>query len=180
MDSIAFGDRRSGSSPSCSTESHHDRKRGRSSLFSRVDRSKPTVCLVVPVFALAEPVSTCPMAHGDVSSRSILSEWSLPRFSNWADYVHLPQSDTELEAIRHSVKRVTPCGTESLWHRDVKTQVARGEADAVRSSRYGRRDVAVRLRCGNAAGNVPGRPTSCRDLRRRRGARTPSSCADAI
>ena len=53
------------------------------------------------------------MAHGDDSSRSILSTWPLPRFSDWADYVNLPQSDAELEAIRRSVKRGTPYGSET-------------------------------------------------------------------
>lgn len=52
------------------------------------------------------------MAHGDDSSRSILSDWPLPRFSNWTGYVNLPQSEAEVEAIRRSVKRGTPYGTE--------------------------------------------------------------------
>lgn len=52
------------------------------------------------------------MVHGDDSARSILRPWPLPRFSNWTDYVNLPQSEAEVEAIRRSVKRGTPYGTE--------------------------------------------------------------------
>ena len=43
----------------------------------------------------------------------VLSDWPLPRPTNWADLVNQPQTDSELAALRHCVNRGTPYGDET-------------------------------------------------------------------
>lgn len=49
---------------------------------------------------------------GDAASRALLAKWPVPRSRRWRAYVNRPQSEAELEAIRHSVRRGTPYGTD--------------------------------------------------------------------
>jgi REP-associated tyrosine transposase len=42
----------------------------------------------------------------------IISEWPVPRPSNWIDIVNRPQTEAELEVIRRSVNRSRPFGTD--------------------------------------------------------------------
>ena len=53
------------------------------------------------------------MERGDAQSWSILSDWPLPRPMRWRDYVNQVQSESEVDAIRASVKRGIPHGTDS-------------------------------------------------------------------
>lgn len=48
------------------------------------------------------------------SNRDILSKWPLPRPRNWIELVNEPQTEAELIALRHCVKRGTPFG-EKAW-----------------------------------------------------------------
>jgi putative transposase len=50
--------------------------------------------------------------YGDEQSRSVLAEWPIPRPRQWRSYVNRPQSEHEVEAVRHSLRRGTPYGTE--------------------------------------------------------------------
>ena len=52
------------------------------------------------------------MNHGNTKSRRLLSTWPIPRPRQWKSLVNKPRSDGELQAIRHSVVRGTPYGTE--------------------------------------------------------------------
>ena len=52
------------------------------------------------------------MNHGNTKSRRLLSTWPIPRPRQWRSLVNKPRSDGELQAIRHSVVRGTPYGTE--------------------------------------------------------------------
>lgn len=44
--------------------------------------------------------------------KALLSRWPVPRHSGWLDYVNRPQSDAELAALRRSVERGIPFGSE--------------------------------------------------------------------
>ena len=57
--------------------------------------------------------SAWPVERGDAQSRSILSEWPIPRPMRWRDYVNQVKSESEVDAIRASVKRGIPYGTDS-------------------------------------------------------------------
>lgn len=46
------------------------------------------------------------------SPKDILSDWPLPRPANWIDLVNEPQTESELEALRHCANRGTPYGDE--------------------------------------------------------------------
>ena len=48
------------------------------------------------------------MERGDAQSRSILSDWPIPRPMRWRDDVNQVQSESEVDAIRASVKRGIP------------------------------------------------------------------------
>jgi putative transposase len=41
----------------------------------------------------------------------LLAEWPLPRPADWVEQVNLPQTESELEAIRRSVRRGSPYGS---------------------------------------------------------------------
>jgi putative transposase len=49
--------------------------------------------------------------NGDAESRRILAEWPIQRSRQWRSYVNKPQSEAELEAIRHSVNKGSPYGS---------------------------------------------------------------------
>lgn len=53
-------------------------------------------------------------AYGDPQSRSLLARWPLPRPRGWRSLVNRPQSEAELEAIRHSLRRGMPYGS-ATW-----------------------------------------------------------------
>ncbi len=53
------------------------------------------------------------MERGDAQSLSILSEWPISRPMRWRDDVNQVQSESEVDAIRASVKRRIPSGTHS-------------------------------------------------------------------
>jgi putative transposase len=46
------------------------------------------------------------------TNSEILAAWPLPRPFNWIDIVNEPQTEAELEALRHCVQRGTPFGNE--------------------------------------------------------------------
>ncbi len=50
--------------------------------------------------------------HGGPGGRKWLSDWPLPRPRTWRRLVNEPQTEAELEAIRRSVNRSQPFGTE--------------------------------------------------------------------
>ncbi len=51
--------------------------------------------------------------HGDTEPRSLLAAWPLPLPANWVEHVNAPQSEAELEALRRSVARNCPYGSEA-------------------------------------------------------------------
>ena len=51
--------------------------------------------------------------NGNAQLQSILSDWPLPRPRNWRAHVNKPQSESEVKAIRTSVRRGTPYGGDS-------------------------------------------------------------------
>jgi putative transposase len=53
------------------------------------------------------------MVNGDEQSRSLLSEWPIPRPRQWRSLVNKPETGSELNAIRHCVNRGTPDGSKS-------------------------------------------------------------------
>lgn len=52
-------------------------------------------------------------SQGTAKDKQVLSPWPVRRIANWIDYVNEPQSESELSAIRRSVKRGCPLGSES-------------------------------------------------------------------
>lgn len=44
----------------------------------------------------------------------LLADWPLPQPSDWTEYVNLPQTEAELEAIRRCVRRGSPYGS-ATW-----------------------------------------------------------------
>jgi putative transposase len=50
---------------------------------------------------------------GSPQERGLLSEWPLPRPSDWLAWVNEPQSAKELEALRQSIARGRPFGTRT-------------------------------------------------------------------
>jgi putative transposase len=58
------------------------------------------------------PGSAWLMTNDRTRARSILSAWPLPRPRKWLEHVNEAQSEAELQAIRKSVVRGTPFGTE--------------------------------------------------------------------
>ena len=53
------------------------------------------------------------IANGAEQTKSLLSEWPVPRFVDWRDFVNRPQSEAEVEAIRRSLKRGMPYGGDA-------------------------------------------------------------------
>jgi putative transposase len=52
------------------------------------------------------------MVHGDRDSRQLLAKWPIPRPRKWRSLVNEPQTESELIALRRSVNRGTPFGSE--------------------------------------------------------------------
>jgi putative transposase len=61
-------------------------------------------------------------SKGSAKHKEILSTWPVRRVANWVNFVNEPQSDSELKAIRQSVKRGCPLGNES-WSRKIVKQL---------------------------------------------------------
>jgi len=51
--------------------------------------------------------------HGDAKEQAILAEWPVERPRNWVGHVNEPETEAELEALRCSVQRGRPLGTET-------------------------------------------------------------------
>jgi putative transposase len=56
--------------------------------------------------------------HGGEDMQEILSAWPVPQPDGWLAHVNGPMTEAELEAIRRSVRRGQPLGSES-WARRV-------------------------------------------------------------
>ncbi len=50
--------------------------------------------------------------YGDTDSHQLLASWPIDRPRQWRSHVNKPQSESELDAIRHSLRRGTPYGSE--------------------------------------------------------------------
>ena len=50
---------------------------------------------------------------GTAAEKELLSAWPIRRSPGWLEHVNSPQTDAELTAIRRSVSRGTPFGTEA-------------------------------------------------------------------
>ena len=53
------------------------------------------------------------ITHGTRENRKILTKWPIPRPRAWLDYVNEPQTEQEEAAIRRSVTRGMPYGSEN-------------------------------------------------------------------
>jgi len=51
--------------------------------------------------------------HGSAEQRARLCDWPISRPRHWRQYVNEPETEAELKALRHSVKRGTPYGSAS-------------------------------------------------------------------
>jgi putative transposase len=52
----------------------------------------------------------------------LLGEWPLPKPSDWIEQVNLPQTDSELEAIRRCLHRGSPYGN-ATWSDQIAEQL---------------------------------------------------------
>jgi putative transposase len=59
-------------------------------------------------------------AHDDSAECRILSSWPVPEPKPWVAFVNEPQTDGELEALRRSVNRGVPFGSDRWVQRTVK------------------------------------------------------------
>ncbi|MCI0492654.1 MAG: hypothetical protein L0Z07_06935 [Planctomycetes bacterium] len=50
--------------------------------------------------------------HGSTEERRLLAKWPIPRPRQWRDFVNKPQTQSEVDAIRSSVRRGTPFGSQ--------------------------------------------------------------------
>jgi putative transposase len=51
--------------------------------------------------------------YGDVESRSLLAAWPIDRPRQWRSYVNKPETESEVEAIRHSLRKGTSFGSDT-------------------------------------------------------------------
>jgi putative transposase len=58
--------------------------------------------------------------RGSSEDQALLAAWPLPRKANWVEYVNAPQSEAELAAVRHSVQRGSPFGSETWSEKTVR------------------------------------------------------------
>jgi putative transposase len=58
--------------------------------------------------------------HGSSEDRVILSSWPLPEPGGWVGLVNRAQTEREVEAIRHSIRRGQPYGSESWVKRTAR------------------------------------------------------------
>ena len=59
-------------------------------------------------------------AHGNPEQRKLLSDWPLPRPRNWNALLRDPQDSAELDAIRRSVNKGQPYGSENWVKRTAR------------------------------------------------------------
>ncbi len=59
--------------------------------------------------------------QGDDKARQLLAPWPIPRPKNWAARVNRAEGTKELEAVRRSVQRGQPHGSEPWCERIVQT-----------------------------------------------------------
>jgi putative transposase len=57
---------------------------------------------------------------GTLAERSMLSDWPLPQPRNWCKLVNVPQTESELAAIRRAVERGQPLGDQDWVRRTAK------------------------------------------------------------
>ena len=60
--------------------------------------------------------------HGDAQPRPLRAAWPVPLPPDWVRLVHEPQTEAELEALRRSVRRGTPFGSE-VWQRGMAARL---------------------------------------------------------
>lgn len=58
--------------------------------------------------------------HGAGQAKPALASWPLPRKAGWVEYVNAPQSEAELAAVRRSVERGNPFGSDSWNDRTIR------------------------------------------------------------
>jgi putative transposase len=58
--------------------------------------------------------------HGTAEQRVRLCDWPISRPRRWLGYVNEPETEAELKALRHSVQRGTPYGSESWVKRTAR------------------------------------------------------------
>ena len=58
--------------------------------------------------------------YGTAKEKALLAAWPLSRRPGWVDHVNASQSEAELAALRHSVKRGCPYGDDSWCDRMVR------------------------------------------------------------
>jgi putative transposase len=63
--------------------------------------------------------------HGDDQPRQFLSSWPLPMPEGWIEHVNVPQTETELEALRRSVQRGCPYGSAG-WQKQMAARLGLG------------------------------------------------------
>ena len=66
--------------------------------------------------------SLCHRESGSSFAQRLLNEWPVDRVDNWVNWVNEPQTQQELEAIRHSLVRSHPFGSDS-WRDSVGEQL---------------------------------------------------------
>ncbi|NLY01342.1 MAG: hypothetical protein GXY83_35065 [Rhodopirellula sp.] len=54
---------------------------------------------------------------GDPVAKGLLAEWPLPIPADWCQIVNRPETEAELQVIRHAIRRGCPCGSES-WQKN--------------------------------------------------------------
>ncbi len=60
------------------------------------------------------------MTEGDRESRALITSWPLPRPRRWGQWVNEPQTEAELAALRHCIRRGCPFGDESWTENAVR------------------------------------------------------------
>jgi putative transposase len=58
--------------------------------------------------------SLWPRTCGDAAARRLLSDWPLPIPEHWPAIVDEPETEAEVQAIRHAIRRGCPYGNE-VW-----------------------------------------------------------------
>jgi putative transposase len=63
--------------------------------------------------------------HGDEEPGRLLSSWPIALPDNWIDHVHQAETEAELEALRHSVQRGCPFGSNT-WQQKTAQRLGLG------------------------------------------------------
>jgi len=58
--------------------------------------------------------------QGSATEKQLLAGWPVPRRASWVDHVNAPLTDAELIAVRHSVQRGCPFGSQPWSDRAVR------------------------------------------------------------